>query len=421
MSVRQNIFRQVSLERLSSPEQLDQLVHVITPRGWLLWTPLAGLVIGALLWGFLGSVPTVVSGRAILLQRGGLAEVSSAAQGRVTDLLVGIGSHVNRGQTIVRISQPELTERQRQAIDRLAELHRQEVRINSLLLQGENISDASLKQQQQMYNQQQKAAEERSRLLGERVAAQRILLEQGLITRQSLLATQMDLTNARLESENVRVQVRQLALKQLDTKKQAESQLSQIQSQVAEAQRSVEGLAETERLTTLVESPYAGRVVEVRVSPGALVSPGTPLVMIEPEGEAADGLEVAIYLAASDGKKVTKGMTVHVAPANVRREEYGYLIGEVFYVSDYPATQQSMRSTLQNEELVRELSGSLSPIELRAKLVRADTASGYQWSSKQGPPVKVSAGTPAQAEIVVRRQPPISLLIPALRQALGGL
>jgi len=231
----------------------------------------------------------------------------------------------------------------------------------------------------------------------------------------------MELTSARLESENIRVQTRQLALKQLDTRKQAEAELSQIKSQVAEAQRAVEGLAQTERLTTLVESPYAGRVVEVRVAPGTLVSPGTPLVTVEPEGEVADGLEVAIYLAASDGKKVTKGMSVHVVPANVRREEYGYLIGEVIYVSDYPATQQSMRSTLQNEELVRELSGSLSPIELRAKLIRADTLSGYQWSSQQGPPVKISAGTPAQAEIVVRRQPPISLLIPALRNALGGL
>ena len=421
MSERKNIFRQVSLDRLSSPEQLDQLVHVITPRGWLLWAPLAGLVFGALVWGFLGSVPTVVSGRAILLQRGGLAEVSSAAQGRVMDLLVGIGGHVNRGQTIARISQPELTERQRHAADRLAELRRQEARINALLEQGENISDASIKQQQTMYNQQQKAAEERSRLLGERVAAQTILLEQGLITRQTLLATQMELTNARLESENIRVQTRQLALKQLDTRKQAEAELSQIKSQVAEAQRAVEGLAQTERLTTLVESPYAGRVVEVRVAPGSLVSPGTPLVTVEPEGEVADGLEVAIYLAASDGKKVSKGMTVHVVPDNVRREEYGYLIGEVIYVSDYPATQQSMRSTLQNEELVRELSGSLSPIELRAKLIRADTLSGYQWSSQKGPPVKISAGTPAQAEIVVRRQPPISLLIPALRNALGGL
>jgi hypothetical protein len=41
-------------------------VRVITPRGVLLWLPLAGLVIGALVWGFLGSVPTFVSGQAIL-------------------------------------------------------------------------------------------------------------------------------------------------------------------------------------------------------------------------------------------------------------------------------------------------------------------------------------------------------------------
>ena len=38
------IFRKVALERLSSPEQLDQLMQVTSPKGWL---ALAGL--GALL------------------------------------------------------------------------------------------------------------------------------------------------------------------------------------------------------------------------------------------------------------------------------------------------------------------------------------------------------------------------------------
>ncbi len=419
MTDKASIFRQVSLDRLSSPEQLDQLVQVLTPRVWLFWAPLAAIALGALAWGFLGAVPVTVAGRAILLQQGGLAEVSAAAQGRVTELLVTVGSRVDRGQAVARIAQPELVERQRQAQDRLAEAGREEQRLQGLLRQGADIQAASLQQQRALLEQQQRAADERGRILAERASVQTALLAQGLITRQTLLGTQAEATAARLESENTRVQVRQLALRQLDERKQTESQLSQARAQVAEARRAVEGLAETARLTTVVESPYAGRVVEVRVADGALVSPGTPLVAVEPAEGAADGLAAALYLPASEGKKVLAGMTVHISPATVRREEHGYLVGEVIFVSDYPATPQSMRSTLQNEELARQLSGSGAPIELRAKLLPAETVSGYRWSSASGPPLKVTAGTLAEAEVVVRRQPPVTLVVPALRRALG--
>lgn len=419
MSRPSSIFRQVSLDRLSSPEQLDQLVQVVAPRLWLLWAPLAAVTAGTLLWGFLGSVPVTVSGRAILLQQGGLAEVSAAAAGRVTELLVTVGSQVAPGQPVARIAQPELAERLRQARDRLAEARREEARLQGLLRQGAEIQAASLLQQQALLEQQLRAAEERSRILGERATAQAALLEQGLITRQTLLATRAEATAARLEGENSRVQLRGLALRRLEDRKQAEAQLGQVQAQVAEARRALEGLAETTRLTTVVESPHGGRVVEVRVAEGALVAVGTPLLAVEPAGGGSAGLEAALYLPASEGKKVAAGMEVHLSPATVRREEHGYLLAQVSFVSDYPATLQSMRSTLQNEELVRELSGGGPPIELRAKLVAADNASGYRWSSRAGPPVKVTAGTLAQAEVVVRRQAPATLVVPALRRALG--
>lgn len=420
MSERTQIFRKVALERLSSPEQLDRLVHVITPRAWLVWLSLGAIVFAAMLWSIFGSVSTVVSGRAILLQKGGLAEVSSTAQGRVLDLNVDVGTRVAKGQRVARIAQPELVERQRQAIERLAELERQESRLQLLLQQSSQLNDATLAQSRATLGLQIKAADERMRILEERISSQRTLLDQGLITRQTLLRSESDLTALRLETENLRGQVQQLSLKRLEARRLAEAELTQLQAQTAEARRVVDGLAESERLTTLVESPFAGRIVEIRVAPGALVTPGTPLITIEPDGDPGQGLEAAIYLAASEGKQVSVGMLVQISPATVRREEYGYLIGEVTFVSDYPATVQSMRATLQNEELVKDLSGSASPIEVRARLQRSNNASGYRWSSPQGPPVKVTAGTPAHAAVVVRQQAPISFVIPALRQVLGG-
>ena len=66
------IFRQAALERLSSPEQLDQLMQVTTPKGWLALIALAGLLVTAVVLGFVGSIPVTVTGQCILLNSGGV-------------------------------------------------------------------------------------------------------------------------------------------------------------------------------------------------------------------------------------------------------------------------------------------------------------------------------------------------------------
>jgi hypothetical protein len=60
-------FRQKALDRLSSPEKLDQMVRVIPSRGWLALGMLGGLLVAVLLWGAFASIQTTVSGDGILL------------------------------------------------------------------------------------------------------------------------------------------------------------------------------------------------------------------------------------------------------------------------------------------------------------------------------------------------------------------
>ena len=46
--VKQALFRKVALERLSSPEQIDSIMRVITPKAWLTLLPVYGLIALAL-------------------------------------------------------------------------------------------------------------------------------------------------------------------------------------------------------------------------------------------------------------------------------------------------------------------------------------------------------------------------------------
>ncbi len=65
---RTNLFRQESLERLSSPEQLDQLMQIVTPKSWLPLGALGALVLVGLIWSVVGRIPITVSGRGLIVQ-----------------------------------------------------------------------------------------------------------------------------------------------------------------------------------------------------------------------------------------------------------------------------------------------------------------------------------------------------------------
>ncbi|NEQ96898.1 MAG: hypothetical protein F6K30_09265 [Cyanothece sp. SIO2G6] len=62
-----SLFRPESLERLSSPEQLDQLMQIVHSRSWI---PLAsmGVLMGmGLLWSILGTISITVSGKGLIV------------------------------------------------------------------------------------------------------------------------------------------------------------------------------------------------------------------------------------------------------------------------------------------------------------------------------------------------------------------
>ncbi len=134
---------------------------------------------------------------------------------------------------------------------------------------------------------------------------------------------------------------------------------------------------------------------------------GTSLMSLELINE---DLSAILYLSAVDGKQVKPGMVVQLSPSTVRKEEFGVLQGVVVSVSSFPATQQGMLRVLGSDELVRTLSQAGPPIEVKVQPVKADSPSGYKWSSGAGPQVELQSGTFCAATIILDEQHPISLI-----------
>lgn len=102
------IFRKQAMEGLSAPsDQLDQLLRVTSPRGWLALIALVAVVVGVILYGFMGTAPTTVSGQGLVLPEGGLVRVDSPGSGIIAEVHQKIGNAVGPGEAIATIRTAE--------------------------------------------------------------------------------------------------------------------------------------------------------------------------------------------------------------------------------------------------------------------------------------------------------------------------
>ena len=88
-----SIFRRSSLERISSPEQLNDYMRVSNPRIWTVLTAAAILLISFIIWGVFGKLPTTVTLKGIV--NNGVA-VCYVPKDRTEDILVGDLAMVNK-------------------------------------------------------------------------------------------------------------------------------------------------------------------------------------------------------------------------------------------------------------------------------------------------------------------------------------
>lgn len=417
MTTQARIFRQAAVDRLSSPDQLDQLIVVADARGWLV-TATLGVLLGALVgWGFAGTIPTNVPGQGILIaSEGRVVAAMSPAAGRIEGLLVGLGDTVQEGQPVARLLQDDVRARLDSAHDLLAERAAEVARLEAAHAREVEISRTNLTQRRTALDQSVAAAAEQMEWLGERLRGHQELASQGFATRAQVQTIQAELAKAEQAAADGRTALLQLQSEQNDMLLRHDRDLAGAQAAVAEVQRSIRELQTTLARDTQVTAPVAGWVTELRVGPGDMVAAGQGILGIESTGF---GLQAVTYVPTRHGKMIEPGMTVRIAPDNVRREEYGTLTGVVRSVSQFPSTREGMTAVLRNDTLVQSFSKDGAPYEVRVDVIEGDTPSGYAWSSRQGPPLTLRSGTTLASDITVREQAPVSLIIPLLRKATG--
>ena len=420
MSTPGGVFRQVALDRLASPEQLDQLMQVTNARGWLALSAVGLMLVAAAGWGIFGSIPESVGGQGILLKSGGLFEISPLTGGRVTDVAVNVGGAVREGQVVARLAQPDIADRLSAARAELANMRAGDERQTAYGARDASLQGQALAEQRRGLEQSISADERTGTWLEEKVGSQEQLVQQGLLTKTALLSTRQALDETRSKIATARTELTQITARELGLRNQTEAKRRDRGLQLQEQERLVAELERRLKAASEVVAPYTGQILEIMAEPGNVVAPGEPVLTLDLTGRSANDLEAILYVPSSRGKRIRAGMVVQIAPATVKQEEFGRMIGSVTYVSEFPATSKGMRRILKNERLVSALSGEDAPYEVHADLVLdPSTVSRYRWSSSHGPPLAIQSGTLATAEITVATERPIGMVLPLFRRWTG--
>jgi len=415
------IFRKVSLDRISSPEQLDSLMQVTTPVGWLALAAAALIIATAVVWGFAGSIPTTVNGNGLLVKSGGVYDVVAGTNGQIYDIRIKPGETVSAGQVVARVNQPDLMEQISDAKKELDVLREQYWSLKKNFTSGDKLNNEYTEMQKTAYQKRIEDTRKQLTWLEIKIKDQEALLKDGLITRQELMTTKQQYDAAGSEIKQYRSQIGQLSVQKLGSENTNREKLLALDQQIRTKEAALAMLRSRHDTSAAIVSPFTGQVLSVMQDIGSLVHNDTPVLSISLSGKNIRGLTAMLYVTAAEAKMIRPGMGVQISPANAKTDEYGYMEGRVLSVSAFPSTPDEMMDTLHNKTLVEELSRNGAPLKVHADLVPApDTVSGAKWSSPRGKPVIVSEGTRCAATFIVQEQRPISLVIPLLRKYFYG-
>lgn len=421
---------------LSSVEELDHVMYVVSSRSWLGLLTVCLLLAGAVSWGFIGSVSTKIAGQGILIESGALFNIVTVSPGQILEMAVTEGQAVSPGTVVARLAQPEIEADLREEQSLLAKLKQERAFIES-----EEKTRANL--EYQYVDQQQRTLEESIRMGSEHVKETRELVEfykdlriRGTVSRLDLEKWKGELRQAEIQLLKDRQQLLNLDLMRHKTDTALEQKILDLMKTMVPVEERAQSLKERLNTFSEVRSIHSGVIVEIHRNRGDVLRVGDSVATMElnhrerdPEAtsDAKDtkmrrGNPLAVaYVPPFQGTSIRPKMSVQVIPESVSEDEFGVMLGQVESVSRYPASPQGMMRVLDNQELVDMLTHQGAPVMITVSLQEApENPSGYRWSSGLGPPTPIESGTQCVVKVITRTQTPIDLIIPYLTRLFQG-
>jgi len=433
-----------------NPERLDQTIEIIEAPSKVFILASALTVAALAVWSVVAEIPATVPAKAVFIQPYSASTLKATGDGRFffrSDLsnrtAADIASFITVvNQELANIMQDPYKITPQQTIDRVTngintffkiataaslEANNLQKEINTVctscrtLKSGEVFgyilndqvalnfaSNLALFSQQDIYTNQA-------------VKANRGLLSQGNLVDQALVKrvkTLQELERQGIVPQSTVLQAKQQLLQQNQTnisqllslessKSNKNQQLSKLIGNIAASTRSIQ-LKSNEDITILSKL----------VRSGSKVTTNQGLAIVS-TSDARPYL-ISCFIPGVSFSGVQIGDKVLVSPVNVDQNTYGSISGRVENISSVSLGPDDAQVIIGDPSAIKSLfSSEQSLFFATIRLDKASTASGYKWTSSNGPDFQIPKTTIANVQLITKSYKPYQIVLPFLKSLTG--
>lgn len=382
-------FRKEALERLSSPDQLDERVTLAPIRGWLVLLGLTIFLSSVGIWAFFSQIPVKVSATGVLLLKGPIFEVNAPGSAYLVEWKVSEGDEVKKGQILAVLNDPELEE---------------QVRLDTLALD-------EIRSHYQAWRNIQKKADKRWRqtMLRQSTRLRSLNNSSGQLDKSSaadLVDYEMELTAIELN------RIEQDGAKRV-AKLDREWAIQELQRRVAFLKLKLSAI-------TNLRAYDDGLVIQIQAFPPARIEMGQPLVLLSPKGDLKKDLLGYAFVDSMQSSSIVSGQQVEISVAGVKIEETGLLMGKVRGVSPLSLSESAIQSIIHIPGFAKKITDEVgfAPHLVTIDLEPDSTSpTGYYWTGFD-PKRPIAPGEAFYASIHVDESHPIDYVVPIFERIL---
>jgi len=415
-----HIFRERAVDSASSPESINRVAPIASPRLWILVAGASAVIVAFSAWAFFGTIPLMVRGMGILIEGSMVVAAEAPADGRIGDLQVKPGDRVVQGQVLAVVANPLLEAQKIDAQNAAARLREQDASLTA----AEDVATAAITASINVRESECRRRIDRAAAIAvdfsKAVEVKRDLVRQGLLAESELLA----IANSTFEIERTLSDARSELLRIDADRSSVIIQRQQDQQRrdnlIADADALVRQLAARMDSERNVIAPRPGKIVQLTRAPGDVVLRGGTVAIIS---DAGDGrLRCYAFFPLTEGKRVRKDMHAHVEPSIADRERFGVISAGVSAIEPVIGTRETFLRIINSPEVAQDIErrygGTVSAvIDLQ---LNPDSPTGLRWTGGTGYPRPLTPGTLCDVDVVTEDVAPISLLVPWIKQAFGG-
>lgn len=369
----------------------NSTIRLLPDQGFTVFLWIIIIIFLFLSWCFLGHISITSKGRGVFITVEGVSKIHSMVEGAVFKISKKEGEIIKPNETIMLLYDPL----RQSYIDR-----------SSSLIQTIKEQEAILPWMQADFS------------------AKAILYQSGLISFDELLNSKSSLIKLKLDIESKQINLAseiELVNKTYYTRNLAQEKKQTFQQILQNFSQKIDVLKKPGLIQVQNTTDDSIILTSIEKSEGSYVNPGSILARFQNTNVKNESLYVYAYLDPALLAYVKKGNYTIIEINSIDYDRWGYIVGEIESVYNYPISKTDVENIMPNPEFAEYLmQGHPGAIQVKIK-PKLDSQGNFTWSSGQGPLIQIKGGEICEVQVIYQKIRPIDYIMPYVRSFLTSL